>query len=56
MKAPAEMTTREKVRDALWRYAPERTERLATVTTVAGFTLATLAAWVLRGRERESTR
>jgi hypothetical protein len=45
-----EMTTSEKVRDALWRYAPERTERIATVAVVTGLAVAGIANWLRKGR------
>lgn len=44
-----EMTTSEKLRDALWRHAPERTEKLATVAVLAGFALAGVANWIRKG-------
>lgn len=45
-----EMTVSEKVRDALWRYAPERTERMATVAIVAGAAVFGIANWLRKGK------
>lgn len=50
MRAPTEMTTTEKVRDALWRYAPERAERWATAAIVAGAAVMSLANWIRKGK------
>ena len=44
------MTTTEKVRDALWRYAPERTEGWATKAVIIGVTLAGVANWLRKGQ------
>lgn len=47
---PTQMTTREKVRDALWRYAPDRTERLATAAMIAAAGVFALSNWLRKGR------
>lgn len=49
-KSPAEMTRREKLRDALWRYSPDRTERIATVAIITGAALMGAANWIRKGK------
>jgi hypothetical protein len=48
-----EMTTREMLRDALWRYAPERTEKLAAGAIVAGTIVAGIAGWLYKGKVKQ---
>lgn len=44
------MTTSQKLREAAWRYYPERTEKMAATVAVVAAGIAALAAWVWRGR------
>lgn len=50
MRPTTEMTTREKVRDALWRYSPERAERITAVAIIAGAAAMSLANWIRKGK------
>jgi hypothetical protein len=52
MKTPTEMTASEKVRDILWRYAPDRTEKLAAGAILAGTAVAAVADWLYKGKVR----
>lgn len=51
MNSPAEMSRRDKLRDALWRYAPERTERIVTVAIIAGAAVMGAANWIRKGKQ-----
>lgn len=45
-----EMTTTEKMRDAVWRYWPDKAERWATAAIIAGAGAMALANWIRKGR------
>lgn len=50
MTAPHQLSTRDKVRDALWRYAPERTEKIATVGVIAAAAALAITNWLRKGK------
>ena len=43
-------TTTQKLREAAWRYWPERTEKIAGTIAITAAGIAAAAAWVWRGR------
>lgn len=47
-----ELTLSERARAALWRWSPERTERLATAAVLAGVAIAGVANWIRKGQHQ----